>query len=80
MPLLIDRPLHSFATIGGTAALSTATNYNSVVGTGCTILVDCTSNDGAVVDSLSVIANEASTQITGSALSLIHISEPTRPY
>ena len=67
MPLLIDRPLHSFATIGGTAALSTATNYNSVVGTGCIILVDCTSNDGAVIDSLSVIANEASTQISGSA-------------
>jgi len=67
MPLLIDRPLHSFATIGGTAALSTAANYNSVVGTGCTILVDCTSNDGAVIDSLSVIANEASTTIAASA-------------
>lgn len=67
MPLLIDRPLHSFASIGGTAALSTASNYNTVTGNGCVLLVDCTSNDGAVVDSISVVANEASTQITGSA-------------
>lgn len=61
MPLLVDRPLHSFATIGGTACLTTSTNFNTVSGGGCTLLVDCSSNDGAVIDSISIIANEAST-------------------
>jgi len=61
MPLLVDRPLHSFATIGGAACLTTSTNFNTVSGGGCTLLVDCSSNDGAVIDSISIIANEAST-------------------
>ena len=61
MPLLVDRPLHSFATIGGAAGLTSATNFNTPNGGGCVLLVDCISNDGAVVDSLSIIANEAST-------------------
>lgn len=61
MPLLVDRPLHSFATIGGAAALSTATNFNTPASGGCVLLVDCSANDGAVVDSLSIIANEANT-------------------
>ena len=61
MPLLVDRPLHSFAIIGGTAALTTATNFNTPASAGCTVLVDCSSNDGAIVDSLSIIANETAT-------------------
>lgn len=61
MPLLVDRPLHSFATLGGAAGLTTATNYNTPNGGGCVLLVDCLSNDGAVVDSISVVATEAST-------------------
>lgn len=61
MPLLVDRPLHSFATIGGTAALTSATNFNTPSGAGCILLVDCSANDGAVVDSISVIITEAST-------------------
>lgn len=61
MPLLVDRPLHSFATLGGAAALTTATDFNTPNGGGCVLLVDCLSNDGAVVDSLSIVANEAST-------------------
>jgi len=61
MPLLVDRPLHSFATLGGAAALTTSTDFNTPSGGGCVLLVDCLSNDGAVVDSISVIANEAST-------------------
>ena len=61
MPLLVDRPLHSFATIGGTAALTTATNFNTPSTAGCVLIVDCSSNDGAVVDSLSILALEAST-------------------
>jgi len=61
MPLLVDRPLHSFATIGGAACLTTASNFNTVSGGGCTLLVDCSSNDGAVIDSVSIIATEAST-------------------
>ncbi len=79
MPLLVDRPLHSFATVGGAAALTTATNFNTPSGGGCVLLVDCLGNDGAVVDSISIIANEASTtaskvliflSIAGSAASI----------
>ena len=79
MPLLVDRPLHSFATVGGAAALTTATNFNTPSGGGCVLLVDCLSNDGAVVDSISIVANEASTtaskvlvflSIAGSAASI----------
>ena len=61
MPLLVDRPLHSFATLGGAAALTDAANLNTPSGGGCVLLVDCLSNDGAVVDSLSIMATEAST-------------------
>ena len=79
MPLLVDRPLHSFATIGGAAALTTATNFNTPSGGGCVLLVDCLANDGAVVDSISIIANEANTtaskvliflSVSGSAASI----------
>ena len=59
MPLLVDRPLHSFATIGGTAGLVTATNFNTPAPAGFVVLVDCSGNDGAVVDSLSIVAFEA---------------------
>ena len=61
MPLLVDRPMHSFATIGGVAALTTATNFNTPAAAGCVVLVDCSSNDGAVIDSLSIVALEANT-------------------
>lgn len=60
-PLLIDRPLHEFVTLGATAALSSSTNYNSVVAAGCEQLVDCTSNDGGLIDSISIIATESGT-------------------
>ena len=79
MPLLVDRPLHSFATIGGAAALTTSSNFNTPSGGGCVLLVDCLSNDGAVVDSISIVANEASTtsskvlvflSVSGSAASI----------
>lgn len=60
-PLLVDRPLHEWVSIGGVAALSSATNYASLVPSGISLLVDCTGNDGAVVDSLSVLITEAST-------------------
>jgi hypothetical protein len=62
--MLIDRPLHSFATVGGTAALTTATNFNTPNGAGCVLLVNCSSNDGAVIDSISAVINEASTTTT----------------
>jgi|TARA_X000001382_G_scaffold12809_1_gene8406 hypothetical protein len=61
MPLLVDRPMHSFATIGGTAALTTATDLNTPSAAGCVLLIDCSGNDGAVIDSLSILALEAST-------------------
>ena len=61
MPLLVDRPLLSWATIGGVPGLVTSTNLNTPNGAGLTMLVDCSGNDGAVVDSLSTIITEAST-------------------
>ena len=57
--MLVDRPLHSFARIGNTACLSSSTNLNSINASGCTLIVDCSANDGAVIDSMSVIENEA---------------------
>lgn len=60
-PLLVDRPLHEWASIGGVAALSSATNYTSIIPSGCSLLVDCSGGDGAVIDSLSVLITEAST-------------------
>lgn len=60
-PLLVDRPLHEWVLIGGTAALSSATNFTSLIPSGVSLLVDCTGNDGAVVDGLSVLITEAST-------------------
>ena len=61
MPLLVDRPMHSFATVGGTAALTTATDLNTPSAAGCVLIVDCSGNDGAVIDSLSILALEANT-------------------
>ena len=61
MPLLVDRPMHSFATVGGTAALTAATNFNTPAPAGFSLLVDCSANDGAGIDSLSIVAMEAST-------------------
>jgi hypothetical protein len=64
MPLLVDRPLLSWATVGATGALVSATNFNTPLGAGLTALVDCSSNDGAIVDSLSVIITESNTTQT----------------
>lgn len=60
-PLLVDRPLHEFVTLGATAALSTSSNLSTLVTGGCFALVDCADNDGAVIDSISIIATEAGT-------------------
>lgn len=57
--MLVDRPLHSFARIGTSACLNASTNLNSINASGCVLLVDCSSNDGAVIDSMTVIENEA---------------------
>lgn len=59
-PLLIDRPLAAFTILGGAAALSVSTNLNTVIGGNCAQVVDCGNNDGALVDSISVVATEAS--------------------
>lgn len=76
-PLLVDRPLHAFTTLGGTAALSVATNLNTILGSGCVQLVDCGDNDGAVIDSVSVIANE--TGLTSVSL-LVFLSTATSEF
>ena len=74
MPLLVDRPLHSFATIGGAAGLTSATDFNTPTGGGCVLLVDCLSNDGGVVDSVSIIANEASTTASKVLIFLLRLA------
>lgn len=60
-PLLVDRPLHTFAILGPTPCLADANNLSTVLGGGCVLLVDCSDNDGAVIDSLSIVANQANT-------------------
>lgn len=59
--MMVDRPLHAFSRIGTAAALSSATDLTSLVGPGCQLLVDCSGNDGAVIDSVSVMENYNST-------------------
>ena len=59
MPLLVDRPLHSFASLGASAGLTTASNFNTP-NANLTLLVDCSTNDGAIIDSISLVSNEAS--------------------
>ena len=59
MPLLVDRPLHSFASLGATAGLTTASDFNTP-NANLTLLVDCSTNDGAIIDSISLVSNEAS--------------------
>lgn len=60
-PLLVDRPLHKWAILGPTPALSNANNFSTIIGGGCTELVSCVSNDGAVIDSLSIFATQQNT-------------------
>lgn len=60
-PLLVDRPLSAFISLGPTAALSTSSNFSTLVTGGCFSLVDCGDNDGAVIDSVSITATEAGT-------------------
>jgi hypothetical protein len=60
-PLLVDRPLHSFVLLGPTPALVDPSNFSSILGAGCSPLVNCFDSDGAVIDSLSIIANQANT-------------------
>ncbi len=76
-PLLVDRPLHEWATLGPTPALTTATNYATIVGGGCSPLVDCVDNDGAVIDSLSIVATEAGTT---AAVVLFFLSSSPTPF
>lgn len=76
-PLLVDRPLHEFVTLGATAALSTSSNLSTLVTGGCFALVDCSGNDGAVLDSISIIATEAGTT---AASVLILLSTSTSSY
>lgn len=60
-PLLVDRPLHKWATLGPTPALASSTNFSTIVGGGCAELVNCIDTDGAVIDSLSIVAMQAAT-------------------
>jgi len=60
-PLLDDRPLHTFAILGSSPCLSDPANFSSLVPGGLSLLVDCSGNDGGVIDSLSIIANQATT-------------------
>lgn len=76
-PLLIDRPLAAFTVLGSAAALSVSTNLNTVIGGNCAQMVDCGGNDGAIVDSIRVIATEASHD--ASARILVFLSTGSTP-
>ena len=58
-PLLIDRPLHEWVTLGSESCLSKSTNFHELAPGGFKLLVDCTANDGALIDSISIMAPEA---------------------
>lgn len=60
-PLLVDRPLHRWATLGATPALTNSTNFSTIIGGGCVELVNCIDSDGAAIDSLSVVAMQSGT-------------------
>lgn len=60
-PLMVDRPLHRWVSLGATPALNNSANLDTIVGGGCAELVNCVSTDGAVLDSLSIVALQAST-------------------
>ena len=60
-PLLVDRPLHNFVTLGETPCLVDAADLGTVLGGGCKELVSFIESDGAVVDSVSIIAHRIST-------------------
>lgn len=76
-PLLIDRPLHQFAILGATAALTSSSNFVTIIGGACATLVDCSSNDGACIDSISILAMQAST--TASSV-LVFLSSSSTPF
>lgn len=84
-PLLVDRPLHEAALIGGVAALSSATNLNTPILSGLTTLVDCSGNDGAVIDSVSVLITESATTqgkillYLGDGTSLFYVADADIP-
>ena len=73
-PMLVDRPFHRYVTLGSTAALTTAANFSTINAAGCQLLVDCSSNDGGYVDSVSIIATQSGT--TASTV-LIFLSSAT---
>ena len=57
-PLLVDRPLHSV--VKSNTLTSGSSSSLDILGTNeSSVLVDCTSNDGAIVEDLYVIARSA---------------------
>lgn len=62
-PLLVDRPLHEVAIIGGAAGVSNPGNLTSVIPSALALLVDCSGNDGASVESISIFASDSNTII-----------------
>jgi hypothetical protein len=58
--MMVDRPLHAFAKVGNTTSLADPNDLTSIAGSGCRLLVDCSANDGAVIDSVSIIENNNS--------------------
>jgi hypothetical protein len=76
-PLLVDRPLHQWVSLGSVACVTDPDDYSSLSPGGCQLLVDCTGVDGAVIDSLSVVVNQATTtQVTA----LFYLSTAPTPF
>jgi hypothetical protein len=76
-PLLVDRPLHEFAILGASACLGDAANFATLVSGGLFPLVDCSDGDGAVIDSLSLVANQAN---MSAVVVLFYLSDAATPF
>ena len=75
-PLLVDRPLHEYAVLGSVPALLDSLNFATILSGGVTELVNCFDEDGAVVDSLSILVNQANTT---AATVIFFLSESPTP-
>ena len=76
-PLLVDSPLHQWTSLGSVACVTDDTNYSALSPGGCQLLVDCTGTDGAVIDSLYVVANQANTT---QVVALFYLSTAPTPF
>jgi len=78
-PLLIDRPLLQYVSLGEASALTSSTNFNTPIAAGLKLLVD-PGSDGACIDSVSVLMTEASTLAVKVILFISEAPQPSGVY